>query len=86
MQAFEKADQQALRSAAAADAAVSVWWWSTGPSPSPTPRLVTTAQPTTRRPQWRAMMHSGTVDMPTASAPSSFIIRTSAGVSKDGPG
>ena len=39
----------------------------------------------TRRPAWRATIVSGTVDMPTASAPSVRNARISAGVSNVGP-
>ena len=39
----------------------------------------------TRSPRKRARITSGTFDMPTASAPSSFSARISAGVSKLGP-
>ena len=57
----------------------------TGPSAVPAARLDTTARPRTRPPRWRAAMASGTIDMPTRSAPSPASIRTSAGVSKWGP-
>ena len=39
----------------------------------------------TRRPRKRARITSGTVDMPTASAPSVRMARISAGVSNEGP-
>ena len=39
----------------------------------------------TRRPRKRARMASGTVDMPTASAPITRAMRISAGVSNEGP-
>ena len=42
--------------------------------------------PSTGRPQWAAVRASVTVDMPTASPPSSRIARISAGVSNCGPG
>ncbi len=41
--------------------------------------------PATRMPSARAMITSGTVDIPTASAPRRSSMRTSAGVSYDGP-
>ena len=43
--------------------------------------LVMQESPTTRTPMWRAAITSGTVDMPTASAPSVRHMRISAGVS-----
>ena len=43
-------------------------------------------KPSTRMPQWPAVMTSGAVDMPAASAPSTRAARTSAGVSYWGPG
>eukprot|EP01139_Manchomonas_bermudensis_P005498 Amastigsp_a175219_632.p4 type:complete len:100 gc:universal Amastigsp_a175219_632:797-498(-) len=39
----------------------------------------------TRSPQWRARMTSGTTDIPTTSAPRMRNARISAGVSNDGP-
>ena len=51
----------------------------------PAARLVTTEQAATLSPRNRARITSGTVDMPTASAPRMRAIRISAGVSKDGP-
>ena len=51
----------------------------------PSARLVIADTAATRRPQWRARIASGTVDMPTASAPSVRNARISAGVSKLGP-
>ena len=48
--------------------------------------LVQRVKPSTCMPQWAATMASGTVDMPTASAPSVRARRTSAGVSYCGPG
>ena len=48
--------------------------------------FVTSDSASTRRPMWRAMIVSGTVLMPTASAPSSRSMRdSSAGVSNCGP-
>lgn len=47
--------------------------------------LVTVEIAATLSPRKRARITSGTVDMPTASPPSSFSIRISAGVSKEGP-
>jgi hypothetical protein len=51
----------------------------------PAAMLVSTDTAATRRPRKRARITSGTVDMPTASAPSIRIARISAGVSKEGP-
>ena len=51
----------------------------------PSARFVIAETPATRSPQWRARITSGTVDMPTASAPSTRNARISAGVSKLGP-
>ena len=51
----------------------------------PSARLVIADTAATRRPAWRARMTSGTVLMPTASAPSVRNARISAGVSKLGP-
>ena len=48
--------------------------------------LVHRVKPSTSMPQWAATMASGTVDMPTASAPRTRAARTSAGVSYWGPG
>jgi hypothetical protein len=47
--------------------------------------LVITEAAATLKPSILAMMTSGTVDMPTASAPRMRAIRISAGVSKLGP-
>ena len=47
--------------------------------------LVMTLTAATRRPRNRARITSGTVDMPTASAPSVRIALISAGVSNEGP-
>ena len=47
---------------------------------------VTIENPTTRIPQWTATITSGTVDMPTTSAPITRRKRYSARVSKFGPG
>ena len=52
----------------------------------PSARLVIAETAATRRPAWRATIASGTVDMPTASAPRVRKARISAGVSKLGPG
>ena len=62
-----------------------VSWCESSPPVMPAPRLVMTEQAATRRPRKRARMTSGTVDMPTASAPIMRAMRISAGVSKDGP-
>jgi hypothetical protein len=51
----------------------------------PAAMLVTTLTAATRRPKKFARITSGTVDMPTASAPSVRRARISAGVSKLGP-
>ena len=55
--------------------------------PMPSARLVIAETAATFRPPWRARIASGTVDMPTASAPHSMPAnaRISAGVSKLGP-
>ena len=47
--------------------------------------LVISEIASTRMPAWRAMIVSGTVLMPTASAPRTFSMRISAGVSNCGP-
>ena len=59
--------------------------WLIGALESPDARFVMQLTPTTRMPIARATITSGTVDMPTASAPSAASIRTSAGVSYVGP-
>src|SRR5207248_8334038 len=62
---------------------VSAWL---GDAPSiPAPRLVMTESAATLSPKRRPRITSGTVDMPTASAPSRCAMRISAGVSKLGP-
>ena len=56
-------------------------WWSSGAGSTPAAMLVMHEMPSTSMPMWRATIASGTVDMPTASAP---IVRRnliSAGVS-----
>ena len=58
------------RSLAAWPAAWSVPSWLSTSALMPSARLVIAETAATRRPQWRAAMISGTVDMPTASAPS----------------
>ena len=62
-----------------------VWSWLNGSSLMPAPRLVMTESAATFMPAWRARITSGTVDMPTASAPSAAAARISAGVSNCGP-
>jgi hypothetical protein len=54
-------------------------------SESPAALLVIVEIAATFRPRKRARITSGTVDMPTASAPRMRIARISAGVSKEGP-
>ena len=51
----------------------------------PAAMLVMQLTPSTRMPQCRATIVSGTVDMPTASAPRMRAMRISAGVSYVGP-
>src|SRR2546425_6500176 len=51
------------------------------PPVMPAPGFVIEEKPRHRRPRERATMTSGTVDIPTASAPNRSSIRTSAGVS-----
>ena len=51
----------------------------------PAAMLVMTEKASTRILRKRARITSGTVDMPTASAPSTRAMRISAGVSKVGP-
>ena len=51
----------------------------------PSARLVTTLTAATRSPQWAAAIASGTVLIPTRSAPIVLNARISAGVSKLGP-
>ena len=53
---------------------------------TPAAMLASSVTPMTSMPQWAATMVSGTVDIPTASAPSTRAARTSAGVSNCGPG
>ena len=57
----------------------SVCSWLTGSSPMPSAKLVIAETAATRSPQWRATIVSCTVDMPTASAPSVWKARISAG-------
>ena len=59
---------------------------SASPSIKPAARLVMPEITETRRPQCRAASTSGTVDMPTASAPRILNALIYAGVSKLGPG
>ena len=59
--------------------------WETSTILPSTPRSVITETPNTLMPQWFATITSGTVDMPTASAPRIWNILYSAGVSKVGP-
>ena len=66
-------------------AAARVFSWESSSSPSPSARFVMQETAATRRPQWAATIASGTVDIPTASAPSVRKARISAGVSNDGP-
>ena len=73
------------RSAAARAASRSVCSWLTGSSLMPSAKLVIAETAATRSPQCRATIVSWTVDMPTASAPSVWKARISAGVSKLGP-
>ena len=53
---------------------------------TPAAMLAQSVTPSTSYQQCTAAMASGTVDMPTASAPSTRAARTSAGVSNCGPG
>ena len=53
--------------------------------PSRLALLLIPEKPSTRVPPWRATVTSGTVDIPTESAPAVRRKRRSAGVSKDGP-
>ena len=59
--------------------------WLICSSDSPAALLVMVEIAATRRPRNRAKITSGTVDMPTASAPKIRIARISAGVSNEGP-
>src|SRR5437899_1036576 len=59
--------------------------WSSFFLSTPAAMLVMQDRPSTRMPMCRAAMTSGTVDMPTASAPMARAILISAGVSYDGP-
>ena len=70
---------------AATAAFSSVCSWLSVSVPRPSARFVIAETAATRRPQWRATITSGTVDIPTASAPSILNARISAGVSNDGP-
>ncbi|OHV14885.1 hypothetical protein BK022_23040 [Methylorubrum extorquens] len=72
-----------IRPGAAATALVSAWCGS--PPAIPAARFVTTEIAATGMPRKRARIVSGTVDMPTRSAPRIPAMRTSAGVSKLGP-
>src|SRR5690606_32989291 len=82
----QKSSTRRARSPAAPPAAASVPAWLGPAGPSPSARLVITETAATRSPQWRARIVSGTVDIPTASAPKPRIMRISAGVSNEGPG
>ena len=53
---------------------------------TPAAMLEIRVKPSTSMPQWPAVMTSGAVDIPTASAPRIRAMRTSAGVSYWGPG
>ena len=55
--------------------------WESGPPPIPAATFDTTATAHAGTPMWRAAITSGTVDMPTRSAPRARSIRISAGVS-----
>ena len=59
--------------------------WFNGWDSIPAAMFVMHEIPSTSTPMWRATMASGTVDMPTASAPMVLRYRTSAGVSYRGP-
>ena len=59
--------------------------WLIASSLRPAAMLVIVEIAATLRPRNRARITSGTVDMPTASAPSVRMARISAGVSKEGP-
>ena len=60
-------------------------WWVSGVPPMPAAQLQMQESPATRRPSALATMASGTVYMPTASAPIERYSLISAGVSKVGP-
>ena len=60
-------------------------WSRAEPATMPAARLVMPETAATRTPMWRSAMVSGTVDIPTASAPRVRNARISAGVSKLGP-
>ena len=83
--ASQKRSTSRARSPAAAAAYRSVCSCESASPPMPSARFVIAETAATRRPQWRARITSGTVDMPTASAPSVRKARISAGVSKLGP-
>src|ERR1700722_3335884 len=72
-----------LAEPSAATSLVSAWVGS--PPARPAPKFVTSDTARQRNPCRRARMTSGTVDMPTRSAPRIFAARTSAGVSTLGP-
>ena len=55
--------------------------WSSGCGSTPAAMLVMHEIPSTSIPMWRAAIASGTVDIPTASAPIVLKYRISAGVS-----
>ena len=59
--------------------------WLSGWPRIPAAIFVRQLMPSVRMPIWEAAIASGTVDMPTASAPAMRAKRISAGVSKEGP-
>src|SRR5699024_2839160 len=72
--------------AAPAEPAARTSAWSSGSPVTPAARLVTREAASTSSPSPRAATTSGTVDIPTRSAPSVRSMRISAGVSYWGPG
>src|SRR4029079_15306447 len=81
----QNASASRARSPAALAAYLSVCSCESASPPIPSARVVIAETAATRRPQCRARITSGTVDMPTASARSVRKARISAGVSKLGP-
>src|SRR5690606_19972799 len=85
----QPAARQARSTASSFDAPIGaialVWAWLIASSDMPAAMLVMVETAATRSPRKRARITSGTVDMPTASAPRIFSARISAGVSKEGP-
>ena len=77
--------RSATRSPAARAPTSSTRSWSIGSGSTPAAALVTQESARQRIPMCRAASTSGTVDIPTRSAPSARIIRISAGVSNAGP-